>query len=485
MVRDLKESGGGEEDGEDRISDLPDQIIHIILNRLKSPDAAARTSVLSRRWFQLWRGYPSFGFPPSKSDESRFRSFVESCFRKLPPTKPSDSDHISGGCRAGVTAIQDFSISLREGDFGKEDLDRLLLFVTSNPSFLSPVHFDLCIRDIEWNRRYSLPVSNWSGMKSVSLSGFYVTHVVTADDASLGSLESLCLDNVTLSNELLHSLLRNAPRLVSLSMHRVFGIDKLEVVSSPLLQRLFLSDIYTIGKKDRIGEMRRLRILSPSLLSLSLCSGLKKLDIDAPNLVSLSWTVYSGDPSTRVNVINLASNCRCTVHVQSYVGIEPQWLRLFLSTNFIRFHHLSLVSNFRFRPSRQQVPVDLTDDDDYAFLPPMIDQVQYEPLWWDIRDTEKAAAFLSHLFWVCRPKFMSIAKWSVSLIAECMCREYLKIDGPKDVTNHDVNSPTSWSHDLKDMKIENDTTGEMMEISEDMIPSLAKLEKVKFMLIWF
>ncbi|CAI0468372.1 unnamed protein product [Linum tenue] len=419
MVRDLKESGGGgEEDGEDRISDLPDQIIHIILNRLKSPDAASRTSVLSRRWFQLWRGYPSFGFPPSKSNESRFRSFVESCFRKLPPTKPSDSDHISGGCRAGVTAIQDFSISLREGDFGKEYLDRLLLFITSNVSVLSPVHFELCIRDIEWNRRYSLPVSNWSGMKSVSLSGCFLTDVVTADGASLVSLESLCLDNVTLSNELLHSLL-----------------------------------------------------------------GLKKLDIDAPNLVSLSWTVYSGDPSTRVNVINLASDCRCTVHVQSYVGIEPQWLRLFLSTNFIRFHHLNLVSNFMFRPSKQQESEDLTDDE-YAFLPPMIDQVQCEPLWWDVSDIEKAATFLNRLFWVCRPKFMSIAKGDVSLIAECMCREYLKIDRPNDVTN-DVNSPTSWSHDLKDMKIENDTTGEMMEISEDMIPSLAKREKVKFMLIWF
>ncbi|CAI0468371.1 unnamed protein product [Linum tenue] len=484
MVRDLKESGGGgEEDGEDRISDLPDQIIHIILNRLKSPDAASRTSVLSRRWFQLWRGYPSFGFPPSKSNESRFRSFVESCFRKLPPTKPSDSDHISGGCRAGVTAIQDFSISLREGDFGKEYLDRLLLFITSNVSVLSPVHFELCIRDIEWNRRYSLPVSNWSGMKSVSLSGCFLTDVVTADGASLVSLESLCLDNVTLSNELLHSLLGNAPRLVSLSLHRVFGIDKLELVSCPLLQRLLLSEIYTCGKKDRFWEMRRLRVLSPNLLSLSLCSGLKKLDIDAPNLVSLSWTVYSGDPSTRVNVINLASDCRCTVHVQSYVGIEPQWLRLFLSTNFIRFHHLNLVSNFMFRPSKQQESEDLTDDE-YAFLPPMIDQVQCEPLWWDVSDIEKAATFLNRLFWVCRPKFMSIAKGDVSLIAECMCREYLKIDRPNDVTN-DVNSPTSWSHDLKDMKIENDTTGEMMEISEDMIPSLAKREKVKFMLIWF
>ncbi|CAL5086318.1 unnamed protein product [Urochloa decumbens] len=45
-------------EGEDRISALPDELLHIILLRLCSPRAAARTSVLSRSWRHIWVRLP-------------------------------------------------------------------------------------------------------------------------------------------------------------------------------------------------------------------------------------------------------------------------------------------------------------------------------------------------------------------------------------------------------------------------------------------
>ncbi|CAN1152132.1 Putative FBD-associated F-box protein At1g55030 [Linum perenne] len=42
----------------DRISQLPNEIIHRILQSLDSHKSAARTSILSRRWGHLWRSYP-------------------------------------------------------------------------------------------------------------------------------------------------------------------------------------------------------------------------------------------------------------------------------------------------------------------------------------------------------------------------------------------------------------------------------------------
>ncbi|GJM87579.1 hypothetical protein PR202_ga03546 [Eleusine coracana subsp. coracana] len=42
----------------DRISHLPDKILHRILLRLGSVPAAARTSVLSRRWRRVWTHLP-------------------------------------------------------------------------------------------------------------------------------------------------------------------------------------------------------------------------------------------------------------------------------------------------------------------------------------------------------------------------------------------------------------------------------------------
>ncbi|CAL5086250.1 unnamed protein product [Urochloa decumbens] len=53
------DSGGSD----DRISDLPDHILHTILLRLRDIAAAARTSALSRRWRRVWPHLPELCFP--------------------------------------------------------------------------------------------------------------------------------------------------------------------------------------------------------------------------------------------------------------------------------------------------------------------------------------------------------------------------------------------------------------------------------------
>jgi hypothetical protein len=44
--------------GENLISDLPDEVLHVILVRLRSARAAAHTGVLSRRWRHVWPHMP-------------------------------------------------------------------------------------------------------------------------------------------------------------------------------------------------------------------------------------------------------------------------------------------------------------------------------------------------------------------------------------------------------------------------------------------
>ena len=60
----------GSDGGVDRISSLPDDLLHAILIRLRD---AARTSVLSRRWRRVWAHLPELSF--------RWRHDAPACWR--------------------------------------------------------------------------------------------------------------------------------------------------------------------------------------------------------------------------------------------------------------------------------------------------------------------------------------------------------------------------------------------------------------------
>uniref|UniRef100_A0A8R7UP42 F-box domain-containing protein n=1 Tax=Triticum urartu TaxID=4572 RepID=A0A8R7UP42_TRIUA len=49
--------GGGGDAGDDRLSALPDDLLCVILSRLKALQTV-RTCVLSTRWRHLWRAVP-------------------------------------------------------------------------------------------------------------------------------------------------------------------------------------------------------------------------------------------------------------------------------------------------------------------------------------------------------------------------------------------------------------------------------------------
>ncbi|CAN1266424.1 F-box/LRR-repeat protein 25 [Linum perenne] len=69
---------GGRSTGADRISELPDEIIHEILDRLKYPRLRAQSSLLSRRWKQIWLSYPILEFHCHESlyYSAKLKSFV-------------------------------------------------------------------------------------------------------------------------------------------------------------------------------------------------------------------------------------------------------------------------------------------------------------------------------------------------------------------------------------------------------------------------
>ncbi|CAN1754164.1 F-box/FBD/LRR-repeat protein At5g53840 [Linum perenne] len=81
--------GGGRSSEDDRISELPDEIIHDILERLQSPMEAVKSSLLSRRWIHIWRSYPILEFHcPEDYYSRKLRLFVTAAAKRL-----SSSEH--------------------------------------------------------------------------------------------------------------------------------------------------------------------------------------------------------------------------------------------------------------------------------------------------------------------------------------------------------------------------------------------------------
>jgi hypothetical protein len=80
---------------EDRISALPDPIIHHILSFLPTENSAA-TSILSKRWKPLWLSVPTLRFNDrSFPNYDSFFRFVSSVFLSLDITLPIRSFHLN------------------------------------------------------------------------------------------------------------------------------------------------------------------------------------------------------------------------------------------------------------------------------------------------------------------------------------------------------------------------------------------------------
>ncbi|KMS99010.1 hypothetical protein BVRB_3g066170 [Beta vulgaris subsp. vulgaris] len=62
MMREMK-SLKGQMEYLDRISELPDFILHLILSFLKTEEAC-RTSILSKQWYNAWASMPNLDFEP-------------------------------------------------------------------------------------------------------------------------------------------------------------------------------------------------------------------------------------------------------------------------------------------------------------------------------------------------------------------------------------------------------------------------------------
>lgn len=208
--------------GDDRISALPDGLIHHILSFLL-PSHTVRTSVLSSRWTNLWTSVPrlAFNYSGIKRSDRLYLSIdktllqysskkvqgVSFAFRYDPNCRDLDP-HITVWLRWAIQ--HDASeISLELSDQQKPGSDYLLpQFLFSNSS-LTKLNTRFCV--------------------------YAPKNLVV-----WGSLSSLSIGKIELSSDALQRILLGSPVLESLELHDCSGLAGVDVSSSRKLRSLSL-----------------------------------------------------------------------------------------------------------------------------------------------------------------------------------------------------------------------------------------------------
>ncbi|CAN0877167.1 Putative F-box/LRR-repeat protein At5g02930, partial [Linum grandiflorum] len=244
----------------DRISDLPEEIIHLILASFRCQKQAARTSILSRRWLRLWSTYPVVEFQDyryGKLLDFRFRSFLAATSKRLQLAEaaPFLLDSFTISAQRSINFDKEFHQLLSsasigvEGDGGRSPLKVVVKYYTGT-------HLDLSEGGMFLNCRRT---------RILDLTGFDITLLHSFRTCQLDNLQELSLCWVQVSEESFPSCLANARRLERLSLKYIRGIETLDISASnfPTLKSLFFSGAFY---NEGPGELQNIKLSSAPLL---------------------------------------------------------------------------------------------------------------------------------------------------------------------------------------------------------------------------
>ncbi|CAN1266912.1 F-box/FBD/LRR-repeat protein At5g22700 [Linum perenne] len=253
----------------DRISELPEAIIHDILERLESHESAARTSILSKRWLRLWSTFPVVEFKryyESEEIQSKFQSFAAATTKRLlaaVPPLPLDS----------------FTIELLLEPEWEQLRQCLLQLLSSVPGGRSsPIEVVVRITFYRINSSVLAPIEggmllNFSRTEFLDLTGFDLSGLHNFENCHLDNLQELSLEDVRVCRQSFPSFLAKAPNLEELRMARISEIDHtLDISASNFPSSPLLLDSFTINLQPKDNLRQGLYQLL-SLLSVGVDDG--------------------------------------------------------------------------------------------------------------------------------------------------------------------------------------------------------------------
>ncbi|XVF43346.1 hypothetical protein PTKIN_Ptkin02bG0033200 [Pterospermum kingtungense] len=215
----------------DVISNLPDNITERILARLPIRDAV-RTSVLSRNWRYKWTTLPDLVFDALGTDDSTFYSY--SALQVVDEDKLVKVIYRILSQHKGP--IHKFSLSVRSLIKSYPDVDQWIkcfLSVNGIREFL------LIFKDGNWYKIHS-SIFSCANLRQLNLHCCVIPSPPPTF-SGFNDLTCLHLERVSVSNEGFQNLIAKCPKLNTLFLKYVDGLDRLDIDYAPNLANLTFS----------------------------------------------------------------------------------------------------------------------------------------------------------------------------------------------------------------------------------------------------
>ncbi|CAN1843625.1 Putative F-box/FBD/LRR-repeat protein At4g03220 [Linum perenne] len=503
----------------DRISELPDEILHCILRRLQSKEQAAQTIAISKRWVSVWRSYPIVEYDRWKD----LQKFCNESINRFSRDRLLRIEILNLKVPLGIRffssslllAFEQLLYLALERKPEKVTIEIEEIYRSSYFSFrliLNSAVKILRLRGIQFNGwEDRLPISLNSllslSLDNVDLDGFYTSLIASSPLLETLELEGIRNRKLQISNlinlknieisycDSLEEINITAPGLQTLSLYLMEDMKKVEL-TAPQLHRLKIWNVGAFSVDALISKLeslksltlegfgesvRKLKLSSPNLekLTLWMSHGLREIDLDCgPRLTRFVMLCEEAFPwELQECRINNAPACKWMVRISMYhYKVISGWfvqLRGFID-RFTRFEKVHL--RFCGKVSEGSFEEEEVDRDVH---PVSIKELEVS-IASTLSNTEHKA-LLDGLFWACRPRsfvIFDIDFTSSNRLIEVFLTQYLRKDDGEGFKER-----RNWQHQLKDVKIR--TVRESIDMSEDVIARVKHSNVFWLHLTWY